>query len=195
MTVRRKTTWVSIGLAVLLTLAACGGGDDDDAAETGDSGAVATTVAGAAGTSSLAVPDPCALVTVEEVSVALGSPVEEPEGSDLGPPIGGRTCLFINTDAPPIKTFQVVVRTDASFSESLRENGQTVEKLFDDTKNLSQDVVDVSGLGDRAYKSARGYFVLKGGVSLETNLGLNSDPSPAAVAALQTLTEKVVARL
>ena len=70
-----------------------------------------------------------------------------------------------------------------------------MEKLYNDTKNLSQGVEDVSGLGDEAYKTAGGYFVLKGGVSLETNLGLNADPSPEAVAALETLTEKAVARL
>ncbi|MEA2974050.1 MAG: hypothetical protein QOG82_2508 [Actinomycetota bacterium] len=32
-------------------------------------------------------------------------------------------------------------------------------------------------------------------MALETNLGLNADRSPAAVAALQTLTDKAVARL
>ncbi|MEA2901144.1 MAG: hypothetical protein QOH36_1031 [Actinomycetota bacterium] len=134
-------------------------------------------------------------MTVEEVSAALGSPIEAPEGSDMSPPIGGRTCLLINTDAPPVKTFRVVVRTDGDFAQNLRDNGQTVEKLFDDTRALTEGTEDVNGLGDRAYKTARGYFVLKDGVALETNLGLNADPSPEAVTALQTLTDKAVARL
>ncbi|MEA2974049.1 MAG: hypothetical protein QOG82_2507 [Actinomycetota bacterium] len=95
-------------------------------------------------------------MTVEEVSAALGSPIEAPEGSDMSPPIGGRTCLFINTDAPPVRTFQVVVRTDGDFAQNLRDNGQTVEKLFDDTRALTEGTEDVSGLGDRAYKTARG---------------------------------------
>lgn len=195
MTARRTTAGAGIALAALLTLAACGGGDDKTTADPTPSGGAVTTVSTGGKTPAAATPDPCALVTVEEVSAALGSPIETPQGTDLSPPIGGRTCLFTNTDAPPIKTFQVVVRTDADFAKALRDNGQTVGKLFDDTKNLAGDATDVSGLGDRAYQTARGYSVLKGGVSLETNLGLNSDPSPAAVAALQALTEKAVARL
>lgn len=192
----RRTAWASLGLAALLTLAACGGGDDEEATDSTSPGGVVTTVAGGgAGTSQLAVPDPCALVTVEEVSAAFGSPIDPPEGSDLTPPIGGRTCLFINSDAPPLKTLQIVVRTDASFAENLRQSGQTVEKLYQDTKNLTEGAEDVSGLGDQAYKTGRAYFVLDGGVALETNLGFNATPSPEAVAALQTLTEKAVARL
>ena len=198
MTARRTTTWVSVALAALLALAACGDGDDDTTADSTPEGGAVTTVSGGSGggaTSAASTPDPCALVTVEEVSAALGSPIETPEGATMSPPIGGRTCLFINTDAPPIKTFQIVVRTDGDFAENLRDNGQTVEKLFDDTKNLSDDVEEVIGLGDRAYKTARGYFVLEDGVSLETNLGLNADPSPEASAALTSLTEKAVSRL
>ncbi len=197
MTARRTITWGSLALAALLTLAACGDSDDDTTAGSTPAGGAPTTVSSGSGgaTSTAATPDPCALVTVEEVSAALGSPIETPEGSTMSPPIGGRTCLFINTDAPPIKTFQIVVRTDGDFAENLRDNGQTVEKLFDDTKDLTDDVEEVIGLGDRAYKTARGYFVLEDGVSLETNLGLNADPSPEASAALSSLTEKAVSRL
>jgi hypothetical protein len=199
MTARRTTTWGSLALAALLALAACGDGDDDTTADSTPPDGVATTVSGGSGgggsTSAASTPDPCALLTVEEVSAALGSPIETPEGATMSPPIGGRTCLFINADAPPIKSFQIVVRTDGDFAENLRDNGQTVEKLFDDTKNLSDDVEEVIGLGDRAYKTARGYFVLANGVSLETNLGLNADPSPEASAALTSLTEKAVSRL
>ena len=193
MPARRKTAWASLALAALLTVAACGGGDDEDAADPPTTGSVVTTP-GSQGTAT-ATPDPCALVTVEEVSAALGSPIDAPAGSVLTPPIGGRTCLFTNTDAPPIKTFQIVARTDGDFGKSLRDNGQTVEKLFDDTKNLSDGVEEVAGLGDRAYKTAEGYFVLKDGVALDTNLGFSTDPSPTAAAALKTLTEKAVARL
>ncbi len=195
MTLRRRTAWASLACATILVLAGCGGGDDDDSADPGTTSGVATTVGGGGSSSAAATPDPCTLVTVDEVSAALGSPIEAPEGTDLSPPIGGRTCLFTNTDAPPIKTFQIAVRTDGDFAQNLRDNGQTVEKLFDATKALSEGVEDVPGLGDRAYKTAFGYYVLKDGVSLETNLGLNADPSPAAIAALQTLTEKAVARL
>lgn len=192
----RRTAWASLGLAALLALTACGGGDDDEeATDSTTSGGAVTTVSGASGTSEAATPDPCSLVTVEEVSAALGSPIDAPEGAVLSPPIGGRTCLFVNTDAPPIKTFQVVTRTDGDFAKNLRDNGQTVARLYQDTKNLTEGTEDVSGLGDQAYKTPRAYYVLKGGVALETNLGLNSDPSPEAVAALKTLTEKAVARL
>ncbi|HVF14462.1 MAG TPA: DUF3558 family protein [Acidimicrobiales bacterium] len=191
----RMAARAGLGLAALLTFAACGGGDDDDTSDPAPSGGVATTASGGQGQAAAATPDPCTLVTVDEVSAALGSPIETPEGSTLSPPIGGRTCLFTNTDFPPIKTFQIVVRTDGDFADSLRDNGQTVEKLFEDTKNLSEGTEDVSGLGDRAYKTASAYYVLEDGVALETNLGLNSDPSPEAVAALKTLTEKAVARV
>ncbi len=193
---RLRSSGAGVGLALLLVLAGCGGGDDDDADGAAAGGAVTTTadVPDNGGTSS-ATPDPCTLVTLDEVSAALGSPIDPPEGSDFGPPLGGRQCLFINTDPPPIKTFQVVVRSNGDFAENLRDMGQSVEKLYQDTKNLQASAEDVSGLGDKAYKTKSAYYVLKDGVSLETNLGLNTDPSPTAIAALDTLTEKAVARI
>ena len=98
--------------------------------------------------------------------------------------------------APPIKTVQVVVRTNGDFGQALRDQGQTVERLYDDTKKLQDaGVEDVSGLGDRAYKTARAYDVLEDGVALEVNLGLNADPSPQAQAALKSLTESAASRL
>jgi hypothetical protein len=182
-------------VVVLTMLAGCGGGDDEDAGGVG-TGAVATTSGGGQSSPAAQTPDPCTLVTVEEVSAAIGSPVETPEGTDFGPPVGGRSCLFSNSDGPPFKSFQIVVRTDGDFAEALRDQGQTVEKLYQDTKNLIDGPVDdVTGLGQQAYKTDRGYYVLKDGVALETNLGLNADPSPEAQAALQTLTEKAVSRL
>jgi hypothetical protein len=183
--------WATLGIASLLLITSCGG--DDKTTDSPSSGEVVTTTVPPSAPA-VTTPDPCGLVTVEEVSAALGSPIGTPEGTTLSPPIGGRSCLFSNTDAPPVKTFQIVVRTDADLAKSLREAGQSVEKLFDDTKNLSQPVEEVD-LGDRAYRSTRGYSVLVHGVSLETNLGLNSDPSAEAEAALTDLTQKVVARL
>ena len=172
---------------------ACGG-DDDGGAITPSGSGVTTAPAGQA---SATTPDPCTLLTVAEVSAALGSPIEPPENVAIPPPIGGRTCVFSNTDAPPIKNIQIVVRTNGDFGQAIRDQGQTVERLYDDTKRLQDASVveDVSGLGDRAYKIKSAYFVLKDGVALEINLGLNTDPSPQAQAALKSLAESAVSRL
>lgn len=186
----RRTAWAGLGFAALLGLVACGGGDAG-----GDGGAPAGGGAAAGGATALAVPDPCALVTVEEVSVALGSPIDPPESAEIPPPVGGRTCLFVNSDAPPVKTFQVVTRTDASFTDELRANGQTVEKLHQDTRDQTEGATDVSGLGDQAFRTANAYYVVQRGVALETSLGLDADPSPEAQAGLRALTETAVSRL
>jgi hypothetical protein len=178
----------------LMSLSGCGGGDDDEAGG-GDTGGVATGSGGSQASPAAQTPDPCALVTVEEVSAAFGSPLDPPEPTDFGPPLGGRSCLFVNSDAPPVKTLQIVVRSNGDFAETLRDQGQSVERLYEDTKNLTESKQDVAGLGDKAYKTGRSYYVLKDGVALETNLGMNANPSPEAEAALQTLTEKAVSRL
>jgi Protein of unknown function (DUF3558) len=190
---RTRLGWAGVGVALVMVFGACGG--DDDGNDTSSSDGGATTAP--SGQASAQTPDPCALLTVAEVSAAVGSPIGPPEGTDISPPIGGRTCLFSNTDAPPIKTVQVVVRTNGDFGQALRDQGQTVERLYQDTKTLEDASVveDVSGLGDRAYKTARAYYVLDDGVALEVNLGLNANPSPEAQAALKSLTEKAVARL
>ncbi len=132
-----------------------------------------------------------------EVAAALGSPIDPPDGMVIPPPIGARTCLWSNSDAPPIKNVQIVVRTNGDFGEALRDQGQTVERLYDDTKKLQDAAVveDVSGLGDQAYKTRLAYYALKDGVALEINLGLNSEPSAEAQAALKTLAEKAVSQL
>ena len=54
---------------------------------------------------------------------------------------------------------------------------------------------DVPGLGDRAFKVANQFYVIKDGVYLTADTGLNVDGSPESMAALRTLTEKAVSRL
>ncbi|MEA2703107.1 MAG: hypothetical protein QOD63_1052, partial [Actinomycetota bacterium] len=177
----------------LMVLGACGGDDGDGVITPSDGGATTAP----AGQASAKTPDPCILLTAAEVSAAVGSPIEPPDSVVIPPPIGGRTCLFSNSDAPPIKNVQIVVRTNGDFAQALRDQGQTVERLYDDSKKLQDAalVEDVGGLGDRAYKTRSAYYVLKDGVALEINLGLNTDPSPQAQAALKSLAESAVSRL
>lgn len=165
--------------------------DDKDTPSGGSEGGQGAT----AGTT----PDPCSLVTVDEVSAALGSPLNPPEPSAMPPPIGGKGCLFTNSDGPPVKMFQIVVRTDADFDQQLRDLGNGVERLFEDTRNLANQggtvTEAVGGLGGVAYKAPSGYYVLKNGVLMQTNIGLDADPSLQARSALQSLTERAYSRL
>lgn len=185
--------WAGVGFAAAMVLGACGGGGGSSGTDTSSSGSGATA-AGIEGSSD--TPDPCTLLTVAEVSAALESPIEPPDGRVLTSWVGGRQCLF-STGGLPIKMVQIEVRTNGDFNTRLRAQGQSVDRLYDDTKNFvdAANVEDVSGLGDRAYRTAGTYRVLKDGVALEVNLGLDTDPSPQDQAGLRSLVEVAVSRL
>lgn len=204
----RRSVRVCLGLlcVVAVFVAGCGGDDDDSAgggATTtqepggGDDDANGGEDGGGTGGGGEA-PDPCALVSKDEVSEAYGSPMEDPELTDLDAPVGGKQCLLSNTDAPPIKQFSIVTRVSSDFSGPLED--QTVDKLFDDTRNFLGDnesgnaPEDITGLGDRAFKVGNNFYILKDGVYLEVSSGLTGG-SEESEAAVRSLAEKAVSRL
>ena len=135
--------------------------------------------------------DPCTLLTVAQVSAAVGATVGPGRETALPPPLGGHSCLWA-TASVPVRTFQVTLRTAVDITAA----GQTPALLYAESVSLagtSQSLVAVAGVGDRAEIGRSRAFVLKGGTYMTTDVGFGT--SATAHAALVTLTTAAAARV
>lgn len=101
-----RATLVTILAAVALSCAACGGNDStSDGAEDADAAGEATP---------LALPDPCSLLSADEVASLLGEPVVG-EGQESTTPGGDvRRCDWERKYAPEIRTDEIVITVAAA---------------------------------------------------------------------------------
>lgn len=191
----RSLVPVSLMLAVLLALTGCGGDDSDDGSQ--DKGSSSTGDSGDSGDSDDSddgddaghdVFDTCGLLTPADLEAEFGSPFEEGEFVHTEQ-TGGDQCLWVNTDAPPVKQFSIVVMRDGHLSEAFENAGVTVESLFEDTREFMTDTEDVD-LGDQAYISGSTIYVLAGDTSYEFSTVLGT--SPEAIGGLRNLAAKVL---
>lgn len=179
-------------LLLLPLLAACGGGSEDEddptlVAQTTTPATPATATEEPDFTEGANAPDPCSLLTVAEVSAAVGAQVEAGKKSSSGPPIAGESCIW-STATVPLRTFQVAL-TDGG---DITVDGLDPAGLYE--QSVKQfEVTDTPGIGDRAAFGASQAFVLKGDVLLTTSTGFGT--SETAQAALRTLTTKAAAGL
>lgn len=142
-------------LGIALTATACGGGDDGDSpGSTGDDGGQDTatqpggdgetpagdnTTTGDTPTADEGAIDACALLAVDDVTEALGAPVDEPQHEDVPPQFFG--CRFDSGSGPGL-TITVVAFADADEAESF---------ITSVIENNGYSTVD--GIGDQAYNT------------------------------------------
>lgn len=133
--------------------------------------------------------DPCSLLTPADLEEALTSPWDDGEATDQAQ-TGGSQCTWTNSDAPPVKTFSVVVYT----TDSLQ--GTPIAQAAPDAAayyQLNKDAIPVDedlDIGDEAFRSGTTVWVLDGDTlySFSTFLG----DSGEATAGLVALAEKAV---
>ncbi len=150
MTPRRRISLIAVLLAVAFGLVACGGDDDTsgdsspDAAGTSATDPVVTT-APDDGSSSL--PDPCGLLTVDELRQATG--VDFPEGVRNEALSNESQVICDWVSEGPLSTAQVLVNDNGA---SFDEQRASVEDAF------GEPAVDVD-LADAAYRTTEGSLV------------------------------------
>lgn len=197
-TIRRPSRALAAVLALLalVALSACGGDDGDDA--TDDTSAQEPDDADTTGTddtdddggddddsSEAALPDPCTLLEQADLQSAFGSPFDAGELTDQEQ-TGSRQCVWTNTDAPPVKTFSLVVSNEASVQKAF---SLSLQEYFDSVRDAST-VDEELAIGVEAYRTATTVNVLEDGIyfSFSTFLGDSSE----AIAGLKTLATKVI---
>lgn len=133
-----------LGLAVVSFVATgCGGGGSDDDSAQPD--APAASAAPASG-----VIDPCSVLTVDEVSVVVGEPVEQQTDST---PYPGPACVYGFGGDPEVNHIAVtpIAQPSATGAEWL----DNVIQSFADQEVSADSVVELDGLGEAAYSLVR----------------------------------------
>ncbi|HJR25996.1 MAG TPA: DUF3558 family protein [Acidimicrobiales bacterium] len=133
--------------------------------------------------------DPCSLITQAQLQEAFGSPWDEGEATEQAE-TGGDQCTWTNTDAPPVKTFSVVVYTnDGLEGTPVGQGAGDVAGLFELNKG-AVTVDEELEIGDDAFRAATNVWVLDGDTlyNFSTFLG----DSEEATAGLVDLAEQTV---
>ena len=149
----RRAPWPLLAiLTAAVLLAACG---DDDATEPGTGGTTTTTIDDGDGSTtttsgdqtSSALPDPCALLTVDELQAATG--IEFPEGEPNATLSNDSQVICDWVSEDPFATAQVLVNVNGA---SFDDQRASVEDAFD------EPTVEVD-LADAAYRTSEGSLV------------------------------------
>ncbi len=151
MSSHRRILPIVVLVVLACGLVACGDDDATGTAETtvtgGDTSETDPTVTTSEGDASTSLPDPCGLLTVDELHQATG--VDFPEGS-LNEALSNDSqviCDWVNED--PLSTAQVLVNANGASFEDQRAS---VEDAF------GEPTVDVD-LADGAYRTTEGSLV------------------------------------
>lgn len=163
-------------LLLLPLLAACSGGSGEQ-----DDPTLVAPVTSAAVTdepdftSGQNAPDPCSLLTVAEVSAAVGAAVQPGTRSEDRPPLGGESCLWAGA-----RTFRLTLTDGGDISTP----GLDVAGLYDRSVRAVPGLVETKGLGERAAIGPSQALVLKNDILLTASTDVETG------AALRTLVAK-----
>jgi hypothetical protein len=130
--------------------------------------------------------DVCALLTIDQIETAFESTFDPGELTHHEQ-TGGDQCVWSNNDGPPVKVFSVAINTDAATRAAF---GISIVELFDQTKEYATDPRPVD-LGDQAYVSGSGLYVLVGDVAYDFSIVTGT--SDMAHAGMQSLAAEVIA--
>ncbi|MCZ2111153.1 MAG: DUF3558 domain-containing protein [Dehalococcoidia bacterium] len=198
-TLSRFTTFrllIAALAATALLSAACGGDDDGSSSSNSNDSPVSTekkandTKANDVSNVSL---DPCKLLTAEEVAAAIGNPVDEGQaGEAKGSPLGQAICTWSGQGGLSANSLLVSVERSKDFAKTLKDQGYTAKKLYEDGKKIATDATDVTGVGVAAYRSKNGLNVLVDGATFNVSLITSGKANDAQLA---DLAKKVATRL
>jgi hypothetical protein len=175
----------ALALTLSLSLSACGGDSTPPPLEpvaTGSTTATATDSGTAQGFVVPGVPDPCALVSADQVVQIAHLPDTSRSGA-IASNSGGRSCAF-NSGHPDMVIISLTGVTKAGF-DAFRA---TIP---------SGTVTDLSGLGQEAYRSSQTPGVIdvyKNGFDLNISV-IHADSYASASADAKALAEQAVTKL
>jgi hypothetical protein len=146
--------------------------------------------AGAQGNTS-ATPDPCALLSLDDVMTVLKSKNVE---LDKDPPstnaMGSRECSYSGTGTNP-SSVSLTVYSTAGLSPQLRSAGYTAKKQYDELKKTTKNPTMVPGIGEEAYIDGFFIHVLKKDVTFDLLIFTLGDSAEALKAAATRVAAKL----
>jgi hypothetical protein len=133
---------------------------------------------GASGGQAAKLPDPCVLITKDDVKTVIG----EPDSTAIAPGTqpGQRSCGYANTTASKLVTVAVFPTDQAGF-DKLKSNAGTT-------------ITNVPGVGDAAFTAASAIYVRKGSVAVSVFVS-GVTPDSAVTAALSSLVKTALGRM
>ncbi len=135
------------------------------------------------------LPDPCSLVTQDEVAATVGGPVAAGEPLDPGPnhyAFGlGRQCIFIPENGLNSPTFVTVFAYSADGWAAYQDNQASYSTYH-----------EVAGIGEEALSGGVGQIgIHQGDLVLDIGMGFETPQDPAGDGRLLTLATTALGRL
>lgn len=142
--------------------------------------------------------DPALLITREDAEAILKEPCKE--AAITTNPMGQQVCFYEpQTEGMTVRFVQLSVISSDAMTEQMKQQGYDAAQLFEDSKNLLEDIEEVPDYGDQAFwggnglKAGAGLHVLKGDVYFSVVVGLGEEA--ADLEAARELARKVLNRL
>lgn len=137
--------------------------------------------------------DPCKLLTLDEVSAAIGTPANDGKAGGMkDSPIGQAICTWSGKGDTAFNALLISVERTKDFAKQLKDQGYTAQKLYDEGKKLYPDAKNVSGIGKSAFRAKNSLHVLLDGATFNVDLTMKGDASDAQ---LVEIAQKVAGRL
>jgi hypothetical protein len=138
-----------------------------------------------------AVPDPCALLTLDDAMTVLKSKDVKKDG-DASPAtaMGARDCDYAGT-GNNISSISLTVIATAGMAPQMRSTGYTARKQYEELKRLTKNPVMVPGIGDEAWIDGLFIHVLKKDITFDLLVFTGGDPTEALKAAATRVAAKL----
>lgn len=197
----------AISLTLLLSFSACTG---NPATTTQDPTTTPTTTINtdsateSTSTASLTITDSCNLLTIADVQeIFPGADVKITQQGNEANPIGQRIC-FYDASEDEMKFVQTSLIRTSDMSAGLQSSGQNAKSTFLNSKELVENVEEITGLGSEAYYGGSGLKLGAGlnilvdddtSLNITIGLGFKNDDEAAHLNAEKTLAEKILPKL
>ena len=116
--------------------------------------------------------DPCALLTMDEVTAAAGQPMLAGEFEKGSNPFGQTMCLWGAEAALSHQVVQLSVMRESDFDPLLKKKNYDAKALYEQALTLYPSPVELDGVGRAAFRSDNTLQVLGDGVAFTVSVGL-----------------------